>query len=219
MSNSKATVAEFCKLCARVSFVYNLYRSLFVSDTSRLELYKAIAPYCFCAISAFLVEYVLLQFCKITDPAKTGENFNLTTNYILHILQELDGPEEIYQKLAQINARLMGFREYIKPERSKRIAHIDRDAQLIGQSLGGFPEGADQQFLEDLKEFAALANQYLSPGDHLSINVPDSDTFKLVRALEKSVVFDRCSKCGAGERDAAVLDYETLIRTSGKKLR
>jgi hypothetical protein len=209
MPNSRATVAEFCKLCAHVSFVYNLYRSLFVSDTSRLELYKAIAPFCFRAINDFLVEYVLLQFSKITDPAKTGQYVNVTTNYIL---QELDWPEEIHQNLAQINARLMGFREYIEPERSKRIAHNDRDAQLIGQSLGGFPEGADQKFLEDLQEFAALANQYLSPGDHLSINVPDSDTFKLVRALEKSVVFDRCSKCGAGERDAAVLDYEKKLR-------
>jgi hypothetical protein len=216
MSNSRATVAEFCKQCAHVSFVYNLYRSLFVSDTSRLELYKAIAPFCFRAINAILVEYVLLQFSKITDPAKTGNNFNLTTNYIL---QKLKWPEEIYQKLEQINARLMSFRRYIEPERSKRIAHIDRDAQLIGQSLGGFPEGADQQFLEDLQEFVAVANRYLSPEVHLSIAVPDSDTFKLVRALEKSVVFDRCSKCVAGERDAAVLDYETLIRTSGKKLR
>lgn len=112
----------------------------------------------------------------------------------------------------------MSFRKYIEPE--KRIAHIDRDAQLVGQSLGGFPESADQQFLQDLQEFVGIANRYLNPGVHLSITVPDNDTFKLVRALEKSVVFDRCSKCVAGERDAAVFDYETLIRTStGKKLR
>lgn len=209
-------MAEFCKLCAHVSFVYNLYRSLFVSDASRLELYKAIAPFCFGAINDFMVEYVRLQFSKITDPVNTGKHFNLTTNYIL---QKLDWPEEIRQKLEQINARLMSFREYIEPERSKRIAHIDRDAQLIRQSLGGFPEGADQQFLEDLQEFVTTANLYLNPEDHRSITVQDSDTFKLVRALEKSVVFDRCSKCVAGERNAAVLDYETLIRTSGMKLR
>ena len=86
-ADSKVKVAEFCELCAQASFVYNLYRSLFVSDTSRIELYKAIAPYCFVAINTFLLDYVRLQFCKITDPAKTGKNFNLTTNYIL---QKLD---------------------------------------------------------------------------------------------------------------------------------
>ncbi|MGB6177164.1 MAG: hypothetical protein WBF43_12705 [Methylocella sp.] len=214
MPNSRATAAEFCKLCAQVSFVYNLYRSLFVSDASRLELYKAIAPFCFGAINDFLVEYVLLQFSKITDPVNTGKHFNLTTNYIL---QKLDWPEEIRQKLEQINARLISFRKYIEPERSKRIAHIDRDAQLKGQSLGGFPEGTDLQFLEDLQEFVAIANRYFNPGVHVSITVPGNDTFKLIRALEKSVVFDRCSKCVASERNAAVLDYE--IRTSGKKLR
>ena len=84
----------------------------------------------------------------------------------------------------------MRFRKYIESERNKRIAHIDLHAQLERQPLGAFPEGADQQFLEDLQEFVTIANQYLNPGVHLSITVPDSDTFKLVRALEKSVVFD-----------------------------
>jgi hypothetical protein len=168
---------------------------------------------------AFLVEYALLQFSKITDPAKSGKNFNLTTNYIL---QELSWPEDIYQKLEQINARLMSFRKYIEPARSKRVAHIDLHAQLIQrQSLGGFPEGADEEFLEDLQEFVQTANEYFNPGDHLSITVAmGNDTYKLVRALEKSVVFDRCSKCDESERAAAVLDYETRTRwpAHGKKM-
>lgn len=93
MPDSKAKVAEFCKLCVQVSIDYDLYRSLFVADTSRIDLYKSIAPFCFGDIGAILGDYVRLQFCKLTDPATTGKNFNLTTNYIL---KKLDWPNEIY---------------------------------------------------------------------------------------------------------------------------
>jgi hypothetical protein len=66
----------------------------------------------------------------------------------------------------------MSFRKYIEPARSKRVAHIDLHAQLIQrQSLGGFPEGADEEFLEDLQEFVQTANEYFNPGDHLPITV------------------------------------------------
>jgi hypothetical protein len=35
-----------------------------------------------------------------------------------------------------------------------------------------------------------------------------TDTYKVIRALEESVVFNRCSKCAPSERAGAVLDYE-----------
>jgi hypothetical protein len=71
MPDSKAKVTEFCKLCVQVSIDYDLYISLFVADKSRIELYKSIAPFCFGDLSAILVQYVRLQFCKTTDKAKT----------------------------------------------------------------------------------------------------------------------------------------------------
>jgi hypothetical protein len=104
----------------------------------------------------------------------------------------------------------MSFRQMIEPAQSKRIAHMDLPAQIEQwDSLGSFPRGAEVQFLLDLQSFIDIAYGHFNEGGYRPIAVAMStDTHQLVRALEKSVVFDQCCKCTSGERAAAVLDYE-----------
>ena len=125
-------------------------------------------------------------------------------------MQEIDWPPDIREKLERVNERLLSFRKYIEPARSKRVAHIDLHSQLVQRaSLGGFPKNAEKQFLRDLQTFVDIAYGYVSKGDPLPITVAMStDTDNLVRALEKSVIFDQCSRCNETERTIAVLDYE-----------
>ena len=88
-----------------------------------------------------LQENLHIQFCKITDPARTRRNANLTTNYIV---EELPWPDTVGQRLREVNGRTMSFRQLIEPARSKRIAHIDLPAQLERWgNLGRFPPGAE----------------------------------------------------------------------------
>jgi hypothetical protein len=103
----------------------------------------------------------------------------------------------------------MAFRQLIEPARSKRIAHVDLPAQIEQSgNLGAFPEGAEIQFLQDLQDFINIAYGHFHNGDHHPIAATMStDTHQLVRALEKSVVFDHCTNCTSGERAVAVLDY------------
>jgi len=35
-----------------------------------------------------------------------------------------------------------------------------------------------------------------------------TDTYKLIRAIEKSILFDDCHKCSEAERAADILDFE-----------
>jgi len=148
-----------------------------------------------------------IQFCKITDPAKSGKKANLTTNYIV---EEIPWPDAIGRQLRVVNARLMSFRALIEPARSKRIAHMDLPAQIEQwDNLGRFPRGAELQFLRDLQTFIDIAYGHLHDGGCRPIAVAMStDTHLLVRALKKSIVFDQCTKCTSGERAVAVLDYE-----------
>ena len=127
MNDGKSAVEEFGKLCAETVIAYKLFASLFEVDQSQLELYSSIAPYCFGDLNNILHQYVILQFAKLTDPAKTGRHYNLTSNYIL---EEIAWPEDVRLRLANANSRLMSFRKYIEGARSKRIAHTDLDAQL-----------------------------------------------------------------------------------------
>lgn len=152
-------------------------------------------------------ENLYIQFCKITDPAKSGKKANLTTNYIV---EEIPWPDAVRRQLRDVHARLTSFRALIEPARSKRVAHMDLPAQIEQwDNLGRFPRGAEVKFLQDLQTFIDIAYGHLHNGSCRPIVVAMStDTHLLVRALEKSIVFDQCTKCTSGERAVAVLDYE-----------
>jgi len=200
-------IEEFCVICTSARNDYDLYRSLFESDPRTRVLLASIAPLCFGDMRRIMAENLFLQFSKITDPAATGRKTNLTTNFIL---ERISWPDLIAKKLRAVNDRLNVFRQYIEPARSKRIAHVDLSEQVERlDNLGCFPEGADVQFLQDLQTFINIAYGHFHNGRHRPIAIAMStDTHQLVRALDKAVVFDRCTKCNAGERAMAVLDYE-----------
>jgi transcriptional regulator with XRE-family HTH domain len=202
-----AIIDEFCVICTSARNDYDLYRSLFESDPHNHGLFTSIAPLCFGDMRRIMVENLFLQFSKITDPAATGKKTNLTANYIL---EKINWPDSVAKKLREVNDRLNVFRQYIEPARSRRIAHVDLSAQVEqSENLGSFPKGADAQFLQDLQTFINIAYGHFHDGGHRPIAVAMStDSHQLIRALEKAVVFDCCTKCDAGERAVAVLDYE-----------
>ncbi len=207
VQDTVAIIEAFCVICTSARNDYDLYRSLFESDHRVLDLYTSVAPLCFRDLSRILKENLYIQFCKITDPSKSRKKSNLTSIYLL---DEIPWPDEVRQKLREVNDRLQAFRAHIEPARSKRIAHVDLSAQVERWSnLGGFPEGAEIRFLQDLQTFINIAYGHFHSGSHRPIAVAMStDSHQLIRALEKSVIFDRCPKCDEGQRASAILDYE-----------
>jgi hypothetical protein len=207
ISDPKVIIDNFCIICERVWMDYSLYLSLFETDRRTLDLYTSVAPLCFKDLNDILISYLIIQFSKITDPANTGKKSNLTTNYIL---EKLIWPDDVHQKLREVNERLMSFRQCIEPARSRRVVHVDISAQIEQlENLGEFLKGTDKKFLQDLQTFVNIAYGHFYNGAPHPIDVAMStDTHQLIRALEKSVIFDRCSKCGSDERIAAILDYE-----------
>jgi transcriptional regulator with XRE-family HTH domain len=213
ISDPRAIIDEFCIICEHAHMEYDLYVSLIEVDQHSKDLCGSIAPMFFCDLSKILCEHMSIQFCRITDPAKTGKHANLTSSYIV---EELPWPEAVHRQLYEVNDRLMIFRKFIEPARSKRIVHVDFSAQTnrVGP-LGTFPEAADRQFLRDLQEFIDIAYGHYNDGAPRPISVAmATDTHQLLRALGKSVVFDKCTRCDAGEKAVAVLDYETRLTQS-----
>lgn len=206
-SNPEAMIEEFCKLCESTWMAHGLYLSLYGTDQRTFDLCNSIAPMFFADVNIILIEKLILQFCKITDPAATGKHFNLTTNYVV---EKINWPDDVRGKLQLVNARLMEFRRLIEPARSKSIAHSDVSTMFKRlDDLGNFPDGADRQFLRDLQSFVDIAHGHFHNGASRPINVAMStDTHQLIRALGKSVIFDRYAKCQASEKAVAVLDYE-----------
>lgn len=208
VSDPKSIIDEFCTECEYVCIDYHLYASICEVDKSTQELLDFVAPHFFEDLRRVLISHLFLRFNRITDPAKTGKKFNLTTNYIL---EELDWPSDVRQQLKEVNQRLLKFRKITEEARNKRIAHVDLFSQIERwENLGQFPKGADKKFLRDLQTFVSIAYGHLHNGAPCEIDpgTTSTDTHQLVRALQKSLLFDRCSKCDASERAVAILDYE-----------
>ena len=208
MDKPKEILSGFWDQCARLKMDHDLFYALFMSGQGQIELFQQVAPMFFADLHRLLRDSLYIQFCRITDQAGSGTRTNLTTNYLL---QEISWPPDIKKKLEAVNARLMQFRPYIEPARSKRLAHADLRAELDKVTLGIFPAGADRQFLKDLEEFLTIAHEHLGePAVSLSIGM-SHDAHALVRALVQSQIYDTCVKCTPTERALAVLDLERAM--------
>lgn len=205
MDKPKEILDRFYDQCARLQMDHDLFYALFMSGQGRINLFQEVAPMFFADLHRLMRDSVFIQFCRITDRAGSGPRTNLTTNYLL---QAICWPADIKKKLEAVNTRLMQFRPYIEPARSKRLAHADLRAELDKVTLGKFPIGADQQFLKDLEEFLTIAYEHLGEtAGSLSIGM-SHDADALVRALVQSRLYDTCAKCTPTERALAVLDFE-----------
>jgi hypothetical protein len=205
MDDPKDILSGFWDQCARLQIDHDLFYGLFMSGQGQIDLFQQVAPMFFADLHRLMRDSLFIQFCRITDPAKSGSRTNLTTNYMLQVIP---WPSDIKKKLEAVNARLMQFRALIEAARNKRLAHADLRAELDKVTLGKFPAGADRQFLEDLEEFLSIAHEHLgATAASLSIGM-SHDAHALVRALVKSRIYDTCAKCTPTERAVAVLDYE-----------
>jgi hypothetical protein len=187
----------FWDQCARLQMDHDLFYALLMRGQGQIDLFQQVAPMFFADLHRLMRDSLFIQFCRITDPAGSGSRTNLTTNYLLQVIP---WPPDIKKKLDAVNARLMQFRPYIEPARSKRLAHADLRAELDKVTLGKL------QFLKDLEEFLTIAHEHLgATAVSLSIGM-SHDAHALVRALVKSRIYDTCAKCTPTDR--AVLDYE-----------
>jgi len=204
--NSREIVQSFVTECEKVKMAHDLFSALFdPCDDRKRELLQSVAPKTFGDLNEILVGYMLLQFAKLTDPAKSMGHDNLTSNFIV---EKLTWPPAVRDRLSAINTRLMAFRAQIIDYRTKRGAHLDLDAHTWNpRTLGAFPQGADDEFLRDLEEFLKIAMAHLDPDQHVTLRIAMSeDVDSLVLALAKSVALDQCPTCSPGGRAREVLD-------------
>jgi hypothetical protein len=207
MYEPKDILTGFALQCARLQIDHDLWVDLFESGQGRIDLFKEAASIFFEDLARLIRESLIIQFCRITDPPASRSQTNLTTNYLL----KMDlWPADIRQKLADVNSRLMCFRNYVEPARNKILAHPDLRVALDKVKLGEFPAGADREFLKDLHEFLAIASEHLF-GSPMSPPLLAHGAYALRGALVKSPLYEACSRCSAEERAAAVLDYEERI--------
>jgi hypothetical protein len=170
-----------------VRLVFNEYRILYESGQARRELLDEVAKNFFRPLNKILVEYILLNMCKLTDPAGSRQDGNLTVKYILKLI----GPETAKQLgLDKLSQSIHSLRPHILDARNKIIAHLDKETALSKGFLGAFPRETGDAFWRDLEEFVNRVNKHYfeRPFPIDAVNMYNAEN--LVQALKKGVHYD-----------------------------
>jgi hypothetical protein len=207
MIDSKLVLNDFYNLCVEARYDFDLYRSIYEDNPTNTALCVNYAPYFFNDLNRIVTRMLVLHICRITDPAGGGSRTNLTTNYILHNLQ---WPAAVRRDLARFNDLLITFRAKVEPARSKRIAHTDLHSQLNRlDAMGRFDKREDVRFFLNLQSFYDVAYRHVFNASAPPIAVGGStDTYKVIRAVEKAILYDRCPRCDESVRATDLLDFE-----------
>lgn len=196
MTDRRSVVEAFCQECAWARSIRTHFAALFEFNEPRRELLSEVANIFFHDLNLILIDYILLQQCKLTDPASSGKDKdNLTTNYIL----ELEWSDQTRQVLGARNVELMAFREKILDARRKLIAHLDVSARLQPLGLGEFSEEEEAGFWSALQEFVNAAHSE-SIGDPYEIDAAmiDGDVQSLILCLKEGLDYSDLVKSEPG---------------------
>lgn len=185
MTDRRAVVKAFCEECVWARSIRTHFAALFEFNEPRRKLLAEVANIFFHDLNLMLIDYILLQQCKLTDPASSGKDKdNLTTNYIL----ELEWSSQTRRILSAKNAELMEFRGKIVDARRKLIAHLDLSARLQPLGLGEFSESEETRFWSALQEFVNAAHSEAIGGPYeIDAAMVDGDVQSLIHCLKEGL--------------------------------
>jgi hypothetical protein len=187
-------VSIFTDYCVYVRSVYMHGSTLFeTADQDDRDMLVNTAPVFFGDLNKVIIEYVILQVCKITDPAKDARgNYNHTTEFFVKESDFTTEPAKA-TRLAELHSSMQNIRAKLKPARDKIISHLDRDAIRAKTILGVASNEEWQRFWRDIEEFVAILYEgYVSsPPIHIRSVGGITDTIMFKNALRKGEYFDK----------------------------
>jgi hypothetical protein len=190
---SAEDIKAFADHCVFMRSVYLHGCILFETSTvAEKGMMERAATGFFGDLNRVLIEYMIQQICKITDPASDiRKNENHTVEFLLQHYNFSSEPETV-EKLQNLNIKLKSFRAKLLPARHKFIAHADRAAILDGRILGAAPKGDWDQFWIDLQDLVSTIHKVIvgSPFEINSVAML-SDADGLLNALKHGVCFDQ----------------------------
>jgi hypothetical protein len=159
----------------------------------------------FADMNRILQCYLLLEFAKITDPPRTGKKENFTVD---NLIKSINWPQETRDRLTPLGDKTRGFRRHILGARNKLLAHTDKEIFLNDKTLGEFPEGKDEAFLQTLQEVCDVSHEACFGrifGQMVLVKPGDVINFR--RMLEHAVAFNELLSESSGEEKARLYSF------------
>ena len=172
----------FREQCIWLQCCYNTYCQFFESDDETTNLLETTAHLFFHDLNNILIEYILLQVCKITDPAESFGRANLTVETINADLHE----QGLMTDEIDANASgLLRYRELIKEARNRVISHLDRNTVLAGLEIGEHSRQEVERFFECLYGYVDAVGTVLGVGPlDFKVTSGKGDALDLIKALK-----------------------------------
>ena len=175
----------FREQCIWIRCCYNTYHTLYESNDRTKRILIDSAPIFFDDLNSILREFILLQICKITDPAETAGHKNLTVES-LNI--ELCNHNLMTQEISDFSAGLSHYRDLVIEVRNKLIGHLDRETVLNDVPIGGHAKEDDIKFFEDLQGYNDAVGNGVDVGLlDFRTNAGSGDVFDLMKTLKHGI--------------------------------
>jgi len=181
--DEKKAIRGFCKQYAWLIVVFEDYRILYEGAPDRWKLLQEVAAEFFQKLNLILVQHILLNMSKLTDPAHSRQDDNLTVEYIVKLVGEEQSKE---LGLDELSGRIHAIRPYIKEARNKVVAHLDKNTLLSRKIVGEIPKSVLDSFWDNLRELVDRVHKHYF-GRILGDVVNPTSAEDLVEALKRAV--------------------------------
>jgi len=172
---------KFCELCDWAYECWLTHKRLF-EENDRTERTIGKAKYFTARLSIITQEYVLLQICKLHDPAIQGNSLNITIDYIARFGEW--GSDA--KRIQSIVSRLTTLFERIKSARNKVLAHHDLETLMDATILGKFSHGLDDEYFSALQEFVNEVSGKWLDGQYPFNDLAGADVDEFLHVLERA---------------------------------
>jgi hypothetical protein len=181
--------------CIWLRNCYNTYATLYESGERTEAALRTAAAHFFNDLNMILIDYVLLQVCRITDPAQTRGRDNLTVEQVNSRLQ-IAGL--LTDAIARRSKGLIAYRELVKDARNKLVSHADLESVIRDLPLGAHAQERVDAFFEDMQEYCDEVGRAIGAGPLDFRTQPGrGDVLDLIRVLREATG-DRASRVWQG---------------------
>jgi hypothetical protein len=164
------------------------FKSLYYDSEIRIKLLNKIAKTFFGELFFVLLERIILNVTKLTDPPGKGNRKNLSLEFV-HDLFAKDKryPKENAEKIVR---ETNSVRNHVKQWRDKMISHLDLNTAVGNKSLGKVIPSEIEKFYDRLQEYIEIVNQSFGKSPFPIYTPAYNGVLELVEALKQSVAFE-----------------------------
>ena len=181
--NMSREFLTFRDQCVWLQTCYNTYRALYESGADTQGLLTRSASRFFHDLNTILIEYVLLQISKITDPPESQGRENLTVS---NINRQLQAAGLLTQEITDASTAIMRYRELIKESRNRVISHQDKETILINLPVGAHSESDVANFFKNLYAYVDAVGNAVGVGPlDFKTTAGSGDVLDLLRLLRR----------------------------------